>query len=185
MKKLNFAVAITALLFWCATSINAQTNASSVTIKNVNKSKTVVDIATASKDHSTLVNALQTAGLVDALQGAGPFTVFAPDNAAFEKLAADVKENLLKPENTELLKNVLGKHVLAGNFNSTSLINAIKAREGKLSIVTLSGKTITFTLDGDRVKLTDSEGAAGFVSTADLKASNGVVHVIDGVLSSK
>lgn len=149
------------------------------------QTKDVVDIAIASKDHTTLVAAVKAADLVTTLKGKGPFTVFAPTNAAFDKLPAGTVENLLKPENKAQLAKVLTYHVVSGNLDAAAIVSAIKAGNGKAVLTTVSGGKLTGSLDGSKVKLTDESGNTAYVVTADLKGSNGVVHVIDGVVLPK
>ncbi len=151
----------------------------------VSAQKTVVDIAVGSKDHSTLVAAVQAADLVATLQSAGPFTVFAPTNAAFDKLPAGTVANLLKPENKATLVKVLTYHVIAGNLNAAAVVKAIKAGKGKAVVKTVAGNSLTVTLQAGKVVLTDENGGVATVVAADLKAGNGVVHVIDAVVLPK
>jgi uncharacterized surface protein with fasciclin (FAS1) repeats len=146
---------------------------------------TVVDIAVGSKDHTTLVAAVKAAGLVEALQGKGPFTVFAPVNAAFDKLPAGTVETLLKTENKDALSKVLTYHVIAGNLDAASVIKAVKEGDGKAVVKTLSGASLTVSLQDGKVILTDENGGTATVVAADLKAGNGVVHVIDSVVLPK
>ena len=146
------------------------------------QSKDVIDVAAGSADHTTLVAAVKAADLVTALKGKGPFTVFAPVNAAFEKLPAGTVDNLLKPENKKTLAGILTYHVVAGNLDAKAVIAAIKKGNGKVVLTTLNGGKLTASLEGAKVKLTDAKGGAAYVTTTDLKASNGVIHVIDTVL---
>ena len=147
--------------------------------------KDVVDIAIGSADHSTLVAAIKAADLVTTLKGAGPFTVFAPTNAAFDKLPAGTMESLLKPENKAQLQKILTYHVVSGNLDAAAVIAAIKKEKGKVTLTTVSGGKLTASLDKGKVKLTDESGNSAYVTTTDLKGSNGVIHVIDGVLLPK
>ncbi|TAF57028.1 MAG: fasciclin domain-containing protein [Sphingobacteriia bacterium] len=147
--------------------------------------KTVVDIAVGSADHSTLVAAVKAAGLVETLQSAGPFTVFAPTNAAFGKLPAGTVETLVKPENKATLTKILTYHVVAGNLDAAAVIKAVKDGKGKAVVTTVSGGTLTVTVKGGKVILTDEKGGTATVVAADLKAGNGVVHVIDSVVLPK
>ncbi|MEO6902865.1 MAG: fasciclin domain-containing protein [Bacteroidia bacterium] len=149
------------------------------------QSKDVVDIAIGSKDHTTLVAAIKAADLVTTLKGKGPFTVFAPTNAAFDKLPEGTVEDLLKPENKAKLAKILTYHVVSGNLNAAAVVAAIKKGKGKAVLTTVSGGKLTASLEGDKVKLTDESGNSALVVAADLKGSNGVVHVIDGVLLPK
>jgi uncharacterized surface protein with fasciclin (FAS1) repeats len=147
--------------------------------------KTVVDIAVGSKDHTTLVAAVKAADLVTALQGAGPFTVFAPVNDAFANLPKGTVETLLKPENKATLAKILTYHVVAGNLDATAVVNAIQAGNGKAVVKTLSGGSLTASLSDGKVILTDENGGSASVVVADLKAGNGVVHVINSVVLPK
>ncbi len=144
--------------------------------------KDVVDIAIGSADHTTLVAAVKAADLVGTLKGKGPFTVFAPTNAAFDKLPAGTVATLLKAENKVTLSKILTYHVVSGNLDATSVIAAVKAGNGKAVVTTVSGGKLTVTLDKGKVKLTDEKGGSAYVTAADLKGSNGVVHVIDSVI---
>ncbi len=146
------------------------------------QNKDVVDIAMASKDHTTLVAAVKAADLVGTLKSEGPFTVFAPTNAAFDKLPKGTVDGLLKPESKAALSGILTYHVVAGNLDATAVVAAIKAGKGKAVLTTVNGAKLTATLKGDNVILTDSKGGAAMVIATDLKGSNGVVHVIDTVL---
>ncbi|OYU54668.1 MAG: beta-Ig-H3/fasciclin [Chitinophagaceae bacterium BSSC1] len=151
----------------------------------VSAQKTVVDIAVGSKDHSTLVAAVKAAGLVETLQSAGPFTVFAPTNAAFAKLPAGTVETLLKPENKATLAKILTYHVVAGNLDAAAVVAAIKAGNGKAVVKTVSGGSLTASLKDGKVILTDEKGGVATVVATDIKAGNGVVHVIDTVVLPK
>jgi uncharacterized surface protein with fasciclin (FAS1) repeats len=151
----------------------------------VQAQKTVVDIAVGSKDHSTLVAAVKAAGLVETLQGAGPFTVFAPVNNAFAKLPAGTVETLLKPENKAALAKVLTYHVVAGNLDAASVVKAIQSGNGKAVVKTVSGGSLTASLKDGKVILTDENGGVSTVVATDLKAGNGVIHVIDTVVLPK
>ncbi|MBK9153973.1 MAG: fasciclin domain-containing protein [Chloracidobacterium sp.] len=146
------------------------------------KTKDIVDNAVNSADHTTLVAAVKAAGLVDTLKSKGPFTVFAPVNSAFEALPAGTVETLLKPENKATLTKVLTYHVLAGSFDSKSIVKAIKKGNGKASFTTVAGGTLTAMLDGSNVVLMDEKGGRATVTIADVKQSNGVIHVIDAVV---
>ena len=147
--------------------------------------KDVVDIAIGSADHTTLVAAVKAADLVTTLKGKGPFTVFAPTNAAFDKLPAGTVDGLLKPENKAQLAKILTYHVVSGNLDAAAVMAAIKSGNGKAVLTTVSGGKLTGSIDNGKVKLTDESGKSAFVTAADLKGTNGVVHVIDGVLLPK
>ncbi len=143
--------------------------------------KTIVENAVNSKDHTTLVAAVQAAGLVEALSGPGPFTVFAPTNAAFAKLPAGTVETLVKPENKGTLTTILTYHVVSGNVSASQLIDMIKAGGGKAELTTLSGGKLTAAVVGGKVVLTDAAGGKATVTQADVFQSNGVIHVTDTV----
>ncbi|MCX6338030.1 MAG: fasciclin domain-containing protein [Bacteroidetes bacterium] len=147
--------------------------------------KTVVDVAVGSKDHSTLVAAVKAADLVSTLQSAGPFTVFAPTNDAFAKLPKGTVETLLKPENKATLAKILTYHVVAGNLDAAAVVKAITDGKGKVTIKTVSGGSLTASLKNGKVILTDEKGGTATVTATDLKAGNGVVHVIDTVVMPK
>lgn len=156
-----------------------------VTLTSFAQTKDVVDIAIGSADHTTLVAAVKAADLVGTLKGKGPFTVFAPTNAAFDKLPAGTVTTLLQPENKSQLSKVLTYHVVSGNLDAAAVVAAIKAGNGKAVVTTVSGGKLTAVLEKDKVKLTDESGNSAFVTTADLKGSNGVIHVIDAVVLPK
>lgn len=149
---------------------------------SVANAQTIVDVAVGSKDHSTLVAALKAAGLVETLQGKGPFTVFAPVNDAFAKLPAGTVDFLLKPENKKALTSVLTYHVVAGNLDAAAVIKAIQDGKGSATLTTVLGATLTGTIVDGKVILTDAKGGKATVVAADVKATNGVIHVIDSVL---
>ena len=145
-------------------------------------SKNIIENAVNSKDHTTLVAAVKAAGLVDTLEGPGPFTVFAPTNEAFGKLPADTVPTLLKPENKPTLTKVLTYHVVAGRMSSLQLAAAIKAGGGKAMLTTVEGGKLTATMKGKAIILTDEKGGMSKVTIADVNQSNGVIHVVDTVL---
>lgn len=147
--------------------------------------KTVVDVAAGSKDHTTLVAAVKAAGLVATLQSAGPFTVFAPTNEAFAKLPEGTVATLLKPENKATLSKILTYHVIAGNLDAAAVVKAIKEGKGKVVLTTVSGGKLTASIKAGKVILTDEKGGTATVTATDLKAGNGVVHVIDSVVLPK
>ncbi|MDB5033960.1 MAG: Fasciclin [Chlorobi bacterium] len=144
--------------------------------------KDIVDNAVNSKDHTTLVAAVKAADLVATLKGAGPFTVFAPTNEAFDKLPKGTVETLVKPENKEKLTKILTYHVVAGKIDGAGLMKQIKDGNGKAMLKTVNGGMITATMDGDRILLTDAKGGKAHVTIGDVYQSNGVIHVIDTVL---
>jgi uncharacterized surface protein with fasciclin (FAS1) repeats len=145
-------------------------------------SRNIVENAMNSKDHTTLVAAVKAAGLVDTLEGAGPFTVFAPTNEAFAKLPAGTVDTLLKPENKDQLVKILTYHVVAGKVSAKDLMKQIKASGGKASLKTVQGGTLTATMSDGKVMLTDEKGGMATVTIANVYQSNGVIHVIDTVL---
>jgi uncharacterized surface protein with fasciclin (FAS1) repeats len=142
----------------------------------------IVDTAASAADFSTLVAAVKAAGLVGTLKSAGPFTVFAPTNAAFAKLPAGTVDSLLKPENKATLTAVLTYHVVAGKVMAADLVKAIQAGGGKTEITTVQGGKLTASLMGNLVMLRDAKGGMSHVRTADLGTSNGVIHVVDAVV---
>ncbi len=144
--------------------------------------KDIVDIAISSEAHTTLVAAVKAADLVATLKSEGPFTVFAPVNEAFNKLPAGTVDFLLKEENKATLVKILTYHVVAGNLDAKSVLAAIKKGNGSVTLKTVSGGSLTASLDNGKVKLTDEKGGFSFVTVADLKGSNGVIHVIDSVV---
>ena len=147
--------------------------------------KNIVENAVNSKDHTTLVAAVKAAGLVETLQSKGPFTVFAPTNAAFDKLPKGTVETLLMPENIKMLQTILTYHVVAGKMNSTDLAKAIKMGKGKATMKTVSGGTLTAWMKGKNLYITDENGNSAKVTIADVNQSNGVIHVIDAVVLPK
>ncbi len=147
--------------------------------------KDIVDIAIGSEAHTTLVAAVKAADLVTVLKSDGPFTVFAPVNDAFGKLPAGTVDYLLKAENKATLAKILTYHVVAGNLDATAVLAAIKKGNGSVSLTTVSGGTLTASLENGKVKLTDEKGGSSFVTATDLKGSNGIIHVIDTVVLPK
>ena len=142
----------------------------------------IVDNAVNSADHTTLVAAVKAAGLVETLKSKGPFTVFAPTNAAFDKLPAGTVGTLVKPENKETLTKILTYHVLAGKFDSKAIAKKIKAGGGSARLTTVSGDRLIARMNGNSLVLTDEKGGASTVSIANVYQSNGVIHVVDSVL---
>ena len=142
----------------------------------------IVDNAVNSADHTTLVAAVKAAGLVETLKSKGPFTVFAPTNAAFDKLPAGTVASLVKPENKATLTKILTYHVLAGKFDSKAIAKKIKAGRGVAQFTTVSGDRLTGRMNGNALVLTDEKGGSSTVSIADVYQSNGVIHVVDSVL---
>lgn len=191
MKKNLFSLALLALLGGASFSASAQVaqlSPSSVMVGGMAMmpSKNIVENAVNSKDHTTLVAAVKAAGLVETLQGKGPFTVFAPVNDAFENLPAGTVETLLKPENKATLTKVLTYHVVAGTMTADKLMAAIKAGKGKATLKTVSGGTLTAMMNGPHnVVVVDEAGNVASISTYDVLQSNGVIHVVDKVLMPK
>jgi uncharacterized surface protein with fasciclin (FAS1) repeats len=143
----------------------------------------IIDNAVNSADHTTLVAAVKAAGLVETLKGKGPFTVFAPTNAAFAALPAGTVESLLKPEMKGTLTSVLTYHVIAGNMDGATIEKAIKAGHGTATLKTVNGGTLTAMMNGPRnIVVTDAKGNVANISVYDVRQSNGVIHVIDRVL---
>ncbi len=149
------------------------------------KNKDIIDNAVNSKDHTTLVAAVKAAELVETLKGAGPFTVFAPTNAAFDKLPAGTVDTLVKPENKKKLTGILTYHVVAGKMDAASIAKAIEEGKGKATLKTVAGGTLTASMEGKDVIITDEKGGKSKVTIADVMQSNGVIHVVDSVLMPK
>jgi uncharacterized surface protein with fasciclin (FAS1) repeats len=144
--------------------------------------KNIIQNAVNSDDHTTLVAAVKAAGLVDTLQGPGPFTVFAPTNEAFAKLPAGTVDTLLKPENKDMLTKILTYHVVAGRLSASDLRKEIKAGNGEASLKTVSGGTLVATMQGNHIVLKDEKGDMSTVTISNVNQSNGVIHVVDTVL---
>ena len=148
-------------------------------------SKNIVENAVNSKDHTTLVAAVKAAGLVETLQSAGPFTVFAPTNASFDKLPAGTVSGLLKPESKTALTTVLTYHVVAGKYNASDLAKLIKDGNGTAQLKTVAGKNLWVYMEGKKIAIKDENGGVAYVTIKDVNQSNGVIHVIDHVLLPK
>lgn len=144
--------------------------------------KNIVENAVNSKVHTTLVAAVKAAGLVETLSSAGPFTVFAPTNAAFNKLPAGTVATLVKPENKATLTSILTYHVIAGKFNAKDVLKLIKAGNGTAELKTVQGGILKASVQGKKIVLTDAKGGKSMVTIADVNQSNGVIHVINTVL---
>jgi uncharacterized surface protein with fasciclin (FAS1) repeats len=144
--------------------------------------KDIVDTAAGNEDFKTLVAAVKAADLVETLKGKGPFTVFAPTNAAFDKLPKGTVEDLLKPENKKTLAGILTYHVVSGKLDAKAVAEAIKKGEGKATLKTVQGEELTASLDGEKVIITDAKGGKSTVTKADVMTSNGVIHVLDTVI---
>ncbi|WP_091205033.1 fasciclin domain-containing protein [Flavobacterium xueshanense] len=147
--------------------------------------KNIVENALNSKDHTTLVAAVKAAGLVETLQSKGPFTVFAPTNAAFNKLPKGTVETLLMPENMKMLQSILTYHVVAGKMNASDIAKAIKKGKGKATMKTVSGGTLTAWMKGKDLYISDENMNKAKVTIADVNQSNGVIHVINAVVLPK
>lgn len=142
----------------------------------------IVGVAAGNADFSTLVAAVKAAELVGTLSGEGPFTVFAPVNAAFEKLPEGTLDELLKPEGKQTLTSILTYHVVSGNVKAADVVKAIQDNNGSFVITTVQGNTLTASLDGENVILTDAKGGVSTIVLTDVEASNGVIHAIDTVV---
>ncbi len=180
MKALRLATAILALSAGFALADNPMVGGAAMY-----DNKTIVENAVNSADHTTLVAAVTAAGLVETLSGPGPFTVFAPTNEAFAKLPAGTVETLLKPENKDALVKILTCHVVGKEVMSAALASMIQADMGTHPIPTLGGCTLQATMTDGMIKLTDEQGNVATVTIADVKQSNGVIHVIDTVMLPK
>ena len=145
-------------------------------------SQTIVEAAVSNKDFSTLVTALKAADLVGALSGEGPFTVFAPNNAAFSKIDSETLGSLLKPENVKALTNILTYHVVSGKLMASDVASALKSGYGKVELTALNGQTITARSKGGKIYLEDSQGNMSEIIATDVAGSNGVIHVISSVV---
>lgn len=144
--------------------------------------KDIISNAVNSKEHTTLVAAVKAADLVATLQGKGPFTVFAPTNAAFDKLPKGTVETLLKPENKAMLTKILTYHVVAGKWDAAGIASLIKEEKGTAHIRTVSGGTLKASMKGDKIVLWDEKGGMSIITTKNVYQSNGVIHVVDTVL---
>jgi uncharacterized surface protein with fasciclin (FAS1) repeats len=144
--------------------------------------KNIIENAVNSDDHTTLVAAVKAAGLVDTLEGAGPFTVFAPTNEAFAALPAGTVDTLLKPENKDTLTKVLTYHVVSGDYTTKKLMHLIIEGKGKATLKTVEGDSLTFMQNAKGISVTDDKGDVAYITIGDVIQSNGVIHVIDAVL---
>lgn len=186
MRTRNFlTAAFFALTLFSISGISAQEKTVTVGGAPMYPSKNIIENAMNSKDHTTLVAAVKAADLVETLQGKGPFTVFAPTNAAFDKLPKGTVTTLLKPENKKMLQTILTYHVVAGKMNSSDIAAAIKKGGGKATLKTVSGGTLTAWMKGSSLYLTDEKGNNSKVTIADVNQSNGVIHVVDTVVMPK
>ena len=170
MKKLILTITTAAIMLF-AVNTNAQND--------------IVDVAASNDSFSTLVTAVKAAGLVEALKGEGPFTVFAPTNDAFAKIDAETLGSLLKPENKSKLTSILTYHVVQGKLTARDVVAALKKGKGKVTLTTLSGAEITVVQNDKGIWLQDANGNYSMISSTDVMASNGVIHVIDSVVMPK
>lgn len=188
MKKLLLAVFVMTVAFtFGSANISAQDKMAKSDNPMVGgaamyKNKDIVDNAVNSADHTTLVAAVKAAGLVETLKGKGPFTVFAPTNAAFDKLPAGTVDTLVKPENKATLTKILTYHVVAGKMDSKAIAKAIKKGKGTATLKTVSGGTLKAMMEGNSLVLMDEKGGKSMVTIADVMQSNGVIHVVDTVV---
>jgi uncharacterized surface protein with fasciclin (FAS1) repeats len=180
MKKTSLAVAALALCSIAA--LGADMKDPNVGGAAMYPSKTIVGNAINSPIHTTLVAAVKAAGLVDTLNSAGPFTVFAPTDDAFAKLPTGTVDNLVKPENKNTLTKVLTYHVVPGRLSAKDIEAGIKAGHGKFEMKTVQGETLTATMSRGKIMLTDDKGGMATITTANVFQSNGVIHVINSVL---
>jgi uncharacterized surface protein with fasciclin (FAS1) repeats len=182
MKKIirQFSVIAAATLLFSA--VHAQEKTVMVGGAEMYPGKNIIENAVNSKDHTTLVAAVKAAGLVETLQGDGPFTVFAPTNAAFEKLPKGTVETLLKPENKAMLTSILTYHVVAGKLDSKTLMEWIKKNGGTYTAKTVQGGELKFMMKNGNIMLMDAKGGMAKVTIKDVYQKNGVIHVIDTVI---
>ena len=185
MRTLTSSLIIAALF---ASSAVVQAHAADVMVggQSMMPGKDIIDNAVNSADHTTLVAAVKAAGLVDTLKGKGPFTVFAPTNAAFGKLPAGTVDTLVKPENKATLTNILTYHLVAGKYDFKALSDAIKKQNGKAELATVNGGKLKFMMNGmHNIAVMDEKGQTANISTYDVYQSNGVINVVDSVLMPK
>ena len=185
MLRSRFNTFVAAVAVAAAAAVGAQEKTVMVGGAAMYPSKDIVDNAVNSKDHTTLVAAVKAAGLVDTLKGSGPFTVFAPTNAAFDKLPKGTVETLLKPENRDKLKAVLTYHVVPGRMDAAALMQRAAASDGKVELKTVSGDKLWAVLKDGTLSLRDEKGHTAAIATADVYQSNGVIHVIDTVVMAE
>lgn len=180
MKKLKTILCIFAIIAVASTTVAQETKM--VGGAEMYPSKDIVSNAVNSKDHTTLVAAVKAAGLVETLQGSGPFTVFAPTNRAFEKLPMGTVEELLKPENKSKLAAILTYHVVPGKYSAADIKSAIKKGGGSAEFTTAQGEKLWAVMAGDTIMIKNLEGTMATITIADVNQSNGVIHVIDTVV---
>jgi len=179
-KKIS--VLLLSILAFAATSALAGSKNPMVGGQEMYPTKNIIENAVSSADHTTLVAAVKAAGLVETLEGPGPFTVFAPTNEAFAKLPAGTVANLLKPENKDMLTKVLTYHVIAGRLSASDLKKEIEAGHGQATLKTVSGGTLTAMMQGKSIVLKDEKGDTSMVTIPNVFQSNGVIQVVDTVL---
>lgn len=186
MKNL-FKISLLSVGLACTMNISAKAQETTTMVGGaaMYPSKNIVENAMNSKDHTTLVAAVKAAGLVETLEGAGPFTVFAPTNEAFSKLPAGTVDNLLKPENKNKLTSVLTYHVIAGRIDSKTLMEWIAKNGGSYTAKTVQGDELKFMMKGKMLEVMDESGHTATVTIKDVYQSNGVIHVINTVLLPK
>ena len=184
MKRIKLSVLAVVALFSFGTAM-AQEKTVEVGGAAMYPSKNIIQNAVNSKTHTTLVAAVKAAGLVTTLEGAGPFTVFAPTNEAFDLLPKGTVETLLKPENKGTLTTVLTYHVVAGKHDSKDIMDMITAGNGKATLKTVQGGILTFTMKGTKLILADEKGGTATITIKDVYQSNGVIHVINHVVMPK
>jgi len=179
MKKIIIAV-----IAMAAVAIAPKTHAQTKMVGGaaMYPTKNIVENAVNSKDHTTLVAAVKAAGLVETLESTGPFTVFAPTNEAFNKLPVGTVDNLVKPENKEMLTKILTYHVVSGRLSSEELWAKVKAGNGKAELTTVQGGKLTVMAKGKKLYLVDEKGGQSWITIADVNQSNGVIHVVNTVL---
>lgn len=189
MKKITFIVAALAIFNFAQAQYSSKDVSKEKTVEvggaPMYPSKNIVENAVNSKDHTTLVAAVKAAGLVDVLQSAGPFTVFAPTNSAFDKLPKGTVESLVQPENKATLTKILTYHVVAGKLDAKTLLQKIKEGNGVAILTTVAGGTLKVKLNGKAVVLEDEKGGMATITIKDVYQSNGVIHVIDTVVLPK
>jgi len=191
LKKLIIAAGVAVLLSACAGGMpdsgmsgGSMSGTPSVMVGGAAMlpTKDIIDNAVNSKDHTTLVAAVKAAGLVETLKSPGPFTVFAPTNAAFDALPAGTVATLLKPENKATLTKILTAHVVPGRLDAAALSQRVMAGNGRTTLTTASGDTLVVTTSGSNVMVTDEKGGVAMVTIANVHQSNGVIHVVNKVL---
>lgn len=185
MRKYAPTLAALVLALAAAAPVHAQMMQDMTVVggRDMSPRRNIIENAVNSADHTTLVAAVKAAGLVETLEGAGPFTVFAPTNEAFAALPAGTVQTLLQPENKPTLTKVLTYHVVAGNYTAAKLMDAIRAGHGSAQLATVQGGKLTFRMNGPRnILVVDSKGNAASISTYDVMQSNGVIQVVDRVL---